>query len=305
VLESNYTEILEICGEIEEEEQLEVFGPQIELNFKNSTDVGEPPIEVTGVAPTVVVEVEEESSMEVLEARASVEKEMGDQAVGTGDEPVLETVEERTGAEPVLEDVEMGTADMPVHDTGTGDSHFKDYSGDDFEKVGEFTVEETSQSPPASAPKIPAEETPLCTAPRRKRFKALAGRTDLPWVRKSTAQRSQTSPASQQTSQKQPFQPTRKSHRLAAQGFVRNSTTKQGPPVIEELLSSLGGSPIKIPKTPAVPHDSPILKSEQASTETNPKQTPTSRPILKRKAKAPTKCYTQTSCRALCQAGQV
>ena len=147
MLESNYTEILEICGEIDEEEQLEVFGPQIELNFKNPTDVGEPPIEVTGVAPTGVVEAEEESSVEVLEARASVEKEMRDQAVRTGDEPVRETVEERTGTEPVLEDVEMGTGDMAVHDMGAGDSHFEDYPGDDFEKVGEFTPEETSQSP--------------------------------------------------------------------------------------------------------------------------------------------------------------
>ena len=77
MLESNSTEILKICGEIEEE-QLEVFGPQIELNLENPTDVGEPPIEVAGVAPTRVVEVKEVSSVEVLEARASVEKEMGD-----------------------------------------------------------------------------------------------------------------------------------------------------------------------------------------------------------------------------------
>jgi len=33
-------------------------------------------------------------------------------------------------------------------------------------------------------------------------------------------------------------------------------------------------------------HKSPILESEQASTETNPKQTPTSQPVLKRKAEA-------------------
>ena len=77
----------------------------------------------------------------------------------TGDELVLETVKERTGAEPVLEDVEMGTGDMPIHDTGAGDSHFEDYPGDDFEKVGEFTPEETSQSPPASTPELPTEET--------------------------------------------------------------------------------------------------------------------------------------------------
>ena len=152
---------------------------------------------------------------------------------------------------------------------GVGDSHFEDYPGDDFEKVGEFTPEKTPQSPATHAPENPAEETPqspstptpenpveetpASSEPRRKRFKTLAGRTDLPWVQKLISQRSQTSPSSQQTSQKQPSQATRKSHRLAAQGFVRSSATKQGLPVIVEILSSSEGSPIKTPETPAVP----------------------------------------------------
>ena len=54
--------------------------------------------------------------------------------------------------------------------------------------------------------------------------------------------------------------------------------------MIEEFFSSLEGSPIKSPETPAVPQDSPVLESEQVSTETSPKQTPTSRPVVKRKA---------------------
>jgi len=163
-----------------------LIGPRIELNLENPSNMGESPVEVAGVAPTVVM-VEEESSVEVLEASASMEKEMGDQATGIRDEPVLATVEERTAAEPVLEDVEMGTGDVPDHDTGVGDSHFEDYPGHDFEKVGEFTPEETPQSPSAPAPKIPAEETPTSTEPRRKRFKTLAVRTDLPWVQKLIA----------------------------------------------------------------------------------------------------------------------
>jgi len=73
-LGENYVEIFEICDVVKEEEPLEVFGPQIELNLENPTDVGEPPVEVAEVASTVVVEVEEESSMEVLEARTSIEK---------------------------------------------------------------------------------------------------------------------------------------------------------------------------------------------------------------------------------------
>jgi len=65
------------------------------------------------VAPTAVVEVEEESSVEVLKASASVEK-VGDQAVRIGDKPVHEIMEERTGAEPVLADEEMETGAAPV-----------------------------------------------------------------------------------------------------------------------------------------------------------------------------------------------
>jgi len=91
-------------------------------------------------------------------------------------------VEERTGAEPVLKDVEMGTGDIPVHNVGEGDSHFEDYPGDDFEKVGEYTPEETSKSPSTPASKNPGEGAPVSTEPRRKRFKTLTGRTDLPWV---------------------------------------------------------------------------------------------------------------------------
>jgi len=67
-------EILEICDEVEEEDQLDVFEPQIELNVSNPTDMGEPPVEAAGVAPTVVVEVEEEFSVEF------VGKKEGDQA---------------------------------------------------------------------------------------------------------------------------------------------------------------------------------------------------------------------------------
>jgi len=111
----------------------------------------------------------------------SVKREMEEQVVQTRNEPVHEAVEERTGAEPVFEDVAMGARDIPVHDVGEGDSHFEDYPGDDFEKVGEYTPEETSKSPSTPAFENPAKGTPISTEPRRKRFKTLAGRTDLPW----------------------------------------------------------------------------------------------------------------------------
>jgi len=56
--------------------------------------------------------------------------------------------------------------------------------------------------------------------------------------------------------------------------------------VIKEILSSSEGSPIKTSETPAVPQEPPVRESEQASTETSPKQTPTSQPVLKRKEEA-------------------
>jgi len=115
----------------------------------------------------------------------------------TGVEPVLEAEELKTRKEPVLEDVAMRTGNEPVHDMGMGDSHLEDYPGDDFEKVGEYTPEETSQSPSTPAPEKPIEETPASSEPRKKRIKTLAGRTDLPWVPKLTSLKSKTSSSSQ------------------------------------------------------------------------------------------------------------
>jgi len=113
-LGENCVKILSICDEIEEKE-LEVFGPQIELDLgKGSSiqDLGKPPVEVAGMAP-IVVEVEDDGDVQVVEVikdETPVEKETGDLAVhatiGTGDEPVLESVKERTGDEPVHMDVE-------------------------------------------------------------------------------------------------------------------------------------------------------------------------------------------------------
>jgi len=237
-LELHGVEILEICEEVEIEGSIEVFGPQIELTLENPTDLGKPLVEVAGVVPTTVVEVEEEFSVEVL---TSIEKMMGDQAKGTGSEPVLEAaetklrdqavgtgepvhvedrsgeepdlmevdqvvrtgdepdheaVEEKTGAEPVPEDVAMKTGDIPVREVGEGDLHFEDYPGDDFEKVGEYTPEEPSQSPSTPAPEHPTEEIPSSAEPRRRRIKTPAGRTDLPWVRKVIALKAKSSSSS-------------------------------------------------------------------------------------------------------------
>jgi len=138
---------------------------------------------------------------EVMEERTGAEPVPEEVEERTKTEPVPEEVEERTGAEPVLEEVEEETGAMPVRKTGEGDLHFEDYPGDDFEKVEEFTPEETSQTPPTPISEHPAE-TPSSAKSRRKRFKTLAGRTYLPWVQKLAALKAKTSSSSQQTPQK-------------------------------------------------------------------------------------------------------
>jgi len=65
--------------------------------------------------------------------------------------------------------------------------------------------------------------------------------------------------------------------------------------VIEEIFSSSEGSPVKTPEPAVVPQESPVLESEQASTENSPKQTPTPQPILKSKAEAKSSPATKSS----------
>jgi len=196
VSELHVSELVEICEEIEIEDSVEVFQPQIHLDLGQGSSIHdvEPPVEVPGVVSTVVVEEEEDSSVEVL---ASRKKRKGDQAEGTGAEPVPEdtelnwegqtmktgepvhehdrsgeepdlmevdqairtgdtsvpeVMEERTGAELVLEEDVEETGAVPIREAGAGDLHFDDYPEDDFEKVGEFTPEETSQTPPTPVP---------------------------------------------------------------------------------------------------------------------------------------------------------
>ena len=110
--------------------------------------------------------------------------------------------------------MDLGTGDEPVHEVGGGDSIFKDHPGDLFEKTGEINLEEDSQTPVEPVLSVSSVETLTSDKPRKKRVKTLAGRTDLPWVRKLLAQRSKTFPASCQpsTQTNQHSQPTRKSH---------------------------------------------------------------------------------------------
>jgi len=86
------SKIVEISEEIEVEDLIEVFRPQIDLDLGEGSSIHnvEPPVEVPGVVPTVVVEEEEDSSVKVL---VSGKKMVRDQAEGTGAEPVPEAAE--------------------------------------------------------------------------------------------------------------------------------------------------------------------------------------------------------------------
>jgi len=112
-LELYVVQVLKFCDEVEIEDSSEVFGPLIELDLGEGSsihDIGEPPVEIAREAPTVVVEVEKESSVEVVEARASVEKMMEDQAEGTGSTPVLQFAEKELG------DQAMEAGGEPAHE---------------------------------------------------------------------------------------------------------------------------------------------------------------------------------------------
>ena len=229
-----------------------------------------------------------------------------DVSVRTGEVPVLEEAVEGTGSEPgpgdgiertgeapvqevegtgsrqelVPEEVVQGTEGASESGSGPGDLRFDDFPIDEFEKVRELSPEESVPAPPVPCPKQPAE-SPSDAEPRKKRFKTLAGRTDLPWVRKLQALRAKTSSSAPKSP---PAQPLRKSHRLMAQE-VKARARDQGSPVIEEIHSSSEGSPVRdpVPK-PEQPAAVPVQRSEQASTESSPHKSPTSQPAPKRKA---------------------
>jgi len=155
-------EFEKICDEIEAEESIKDFRPQIELNLENPRDLGEPPVEIVGVAPTEVVEVEkEDSSVEFL----AFEKEMkGDQADGTGVVLVLEAAEsktegqtvgtgehvlevDRSGEEPDLMEVDptVRTGDAPVREIMEESTGAELVLKEAVEETGAMPVRETGE----------------------------------------------------------------------------------------------------------------------------------------------------------------
>jgi len=167
--------------EVEEEDSsVEMLVPEKEMKRDQAEGTGTEPVpedaELSREGQSVGTE---EPVLEVDRSGEQPDMMEVDQTGRTGDAPVHAGLEERIGAKPVLEEAVEDAGPMPFRETGEGDLHFDDYPGDDFEKVGEFTPEETSQTPPAPVQEQPVG-TPSSTEPRKKRIKTLAGRTDLP-----------------------------------------------------------------------------------------------------------------------------
>ena len=204
----------------------------------------------------------------------------GESVDQTGEVPVQGGVGTGIGQEPVPEEVEQYSGGAPEVGSGLGDLRLEDFPSDEFEKVGELSPEESAQTPLALSSQQPAE-SPSSTEPRKKRTKTLAGRTDLPWVRKLQALRAKSSSSAPKSP---PAQPSRKSHRLMAQE-IRARAHGQKTPVIDLVHSSSEGSPVGDPVLKQEqPAAVPVQRSEQVSTESSPHKSPSSQPAPKRKS---------------------
>jgi len=162
-----------------------------------------------------------------------------------------------TGSEPVLDFGDVSSESLPV---------FEDYRGNTVEKVGEIDIDEGLQTPSEPFSHAPTGETLTGEEMTKKRIKITAGGTDLPLVCKFLAQQAKSSSPSSHlpfSLSKPTPKPTRKSFRLAAQGLSRKtSASKQGPLVIEDIVSSPEGSPTKGSETATPKQASPIVGSE-------------------------------------------
>jgi len=134
--------------------------------------------------------------MDVEEVGTGVKPVLETEEIRIGDEPVLETEEIRTGKEPVPADVEMGTGDMPVREMGWVILTLRIFRVMILRRWGNSLLRKPHKHPVTLLLRFPRRKTPSNAEPRRKRIKTSAGRTDLPWVRKLIALKSQTSPSS-------------------------------------------------------------------------------------------------------------
>jgi len=75
-----------------------------------------------------------------------------DEAVRIGDVPVREATETGTGSEPVPEEAERGAGAVPDLESGEGDLRFEAFPGDEFDKMGDFTTANSTQTPSVPAP---------------------------------------------------------------------------------------------------------------------------------------------------------
>ena len=116
----------------------------------------------------------------------------------------------------------------------------------------------------------------------KKRFKTPAGRTDLPLVHQLKAMQAKTSSSPSQSSKPKPtVKPTRKSFRIATQSTQKprkkGGSSKQSSPVIEEIVCSPKGSPLR--DLEITPEEQGFPKTSAVSMGTTPAE-PTSEPTL-------------------------
>jgi len=163
--------LLEISDEIKIEDSCEFVGPQIELDLGEGSSIfdGEPVVEVPDVVPTMVVE-EEDSSVEVFIS----EKEMkGEQAEGTGTEPV-------PGVAMVREEVQVVGTGEPAPDVGRSGDEPDLMEIDAAVRTGEVHVPEAvvEGTRPEAVPDVAEERTG--DAPVLEVFEAGTGSEPVP-----------------------------------------------------------------------------------------------------------------------------
>jgi len=187
----------------------------------------------------------------------------------------------RAGSEPVSDFSETRTESPLI---------FEDKLDDTFDKVVDIDMPEELKTPHETDPSIPIAKPQPGEGLRRKRIKTSAGQTDLPLVHEFLAMQSKSSsPSSRQRSV--PPKPTRKSFRLASQGFhKKTSTSKQAPPLVEEIVPSPEGSPVRDSGTSSTKQATPAVRAGKAPAESSSSptskilETPSSRSSSKWKA---------------------
>jgi len=203
-----------------------------------------------------------------------------------------------TGFEPVPDVAVSGVREEPLSEPL--EEVFSSF--DDFERVADNEAVEPLATPSEPSQTKTNPQTQTEDGVRRKRFKTLVGRLDLPHVHKCLAARAKASGITTRPKQLNPkpsTTPTRKSFRLASQSTTKSTSSKQDPIVVEDLDSSAESNPASEPQTPVTEQGPPMISTSKPSlkrkaiarktTHKTPDPTPLSSPEHGPSAKSPVK----------------